>query len=153
MTNAVLASPWREHLETLPENTLIPSPQQLMDKLNASFVFPGQPLVLALMVMVAFSRLDKATAGDVETPAALCHRSIPGLHSSVSSALVILRDGVDFSLDANIMIQALEAAWRQQSQRQEPVGLMTDYGLTKSAEFHEVFAKLWPAWRENSETS
>lgn len=127
-------------------------PEALLKDLIAYFLYPGQPLILATMIMLVFNDLDDAKNGRAGKLPASSNQRIPGAGDAVASTLNILSDGVKASLDSEVVIEALEQSWAENASSQNPFSHLVDDGLARSRRFNMLFTNVWPSWLEKSKT-
>lgn len=125
-------------------------PSSILVDLEYYLVYPGQPLILANMIILTYPTCHQATNGSETSPPALCSQLIPGAGDAVSSTLRILEEGVANQLSSETMIEWLTSAFAQNVQSQDSFRSVLEIGQQKSERFHTLFRNVWPTWLEQS---
>lgn len=128
----------------------------LQNMILAECEYPGQTMLVALAVTLAFSSLGEAMSrqgtvaplGRTYTNAS-CSSMVPGASCAVYKALNTLESGVRDKLDADEMLAKLHESWREYV---EGTFFEDRYriGLAKAQPFEKFFRQHWGIWRNIS---
>lgn len=121
----------------------------LLDEINQNIEYPGQPMMLAYQIMLAFPSFSEAN--DQPTgygySNALGSQMVSGAGCAVMGAMRMLEKGISENLSGDQLIEAMDDHWVKYLESQNAYLDRIKPGIEKTKPLHEGFKELWQAWK------